>query len=88
MPRIALSNKERLQIRRYSKNTRPQPRQADIVNWFEKQFGCRLRQLTISESLSPRFSFLDTLNPSGPLGPDTYRIRAPQWPKLDLILWD
>jgi len=63
MPRIALLSEERLQIRRYFKNTRPQPRQTDIVNWFEKQFSRRIRQSTISESLSPRFSFLDTINP-------------------------
>jgi hypothetical protein len=88
MSRIALSNEERLQIRRYFKNTRPQPRQSDIVNWFEKQFGRRLRQSTISESLSPRFSFLDTLDPFGPLGTDSYRVRAPQWPILDRLLWD
>jgi hypothetical protein len=76
MPRIALSNEERSQIRRYLKNTRPPPRQLDIINWFKPKFSRRLRQSTISESLSPRFTFLDSINPSFE-GPDSYRIRLP-----------
>jgi hypothetical protein len=51
-------------MRRYFKTTRPQPRQADIAQWFGKQFGRHIRQSTVSDSLSPRFSFLDTLDPS------------------------
>lgn len=85
MPRIALSNEERQRIRRYARETRPKPRQIDIIKWFEQQYHRVIRQSTISESLSPRFSFLDTLDSAAT---EHYRSRAPQWPILDQILWD
>lgn len=87
MPRVAISNEQRLAIRRYHRETRPKPRQIDIAKWFQDTFGHRLRQSTISESLSDRFAFLDT-NDTANNPSDTYRKRPPQWPILEAILFD
>lgn len=85
MPRFAISSEQRRAIRRYHQNTRPKPRQVDIANWFEQQYNHRLRQSTISESLSDRFAFLDS---SDITTHETFRKRPSQWPILEAILFE
>ena len=69
MPAIALrpiSNAERQAIRRYYTDTNPKPRQKDIITWFQHQYGRKLAQATISNSLKDRYKHLNTPTTANP----------------------
>lgn len=84
MPRHAISSEERRAIRRWYSTQIPKPRQIDVIRWFEQNYGRELRQSTISESLSDRYSFLDT----DATGSGAYRQRSAQWPILESLLFE
>ena len=59
MPPKAISNVERQAICTYYFFQKPQPKQKDIIAWFEQQYGRKLRQATISNLLKDRYKHLD-----------------------------
>ena len=86
MPRRPISDEQRGALRRWYQRQHPKPRQSEAARWFETQFGHRITQSTVSESLSDRFTYLDT--PSAPNTTSSFRQRQPQWPILEAILFD
>lgn len=82
MPRIAVTEQQRRALRRWYFAQSPRPHHKACIDWFKNTFNQPISQSTISESLSKRFSHLDTSSAS-----DRIRQRAPQWPKLEEILF-
>ena len=85
MPRIGISDEQRRALRAWYRSQPSTVRQIDAIEWFEKQYHRRLRQSTVSESLSPRYTYLDSDTLSQP---NAQRLRQPQWPILDAILFE
>jgi len=79
---------QRLALRRYAQK-HPQLNQTALVTWFEKEFDHRLSQGTVSESLSKRFSHLDTTTIStNNTTLEKTKARSPQWPQLEAALFE
>jgi hypothetical protein len=85
MPRIAITNDQRRALRQWYQRQGPSKRQIDAINWFEREYGRRIRQSTVSDSLSEHYSHLDAANSSAT---DRSRQRQAQWPILEAILFD
>jgi hypothetical protein len=85
MPRQGISDDHRRALRAWFFSQSPRPSQKAASSWFNEQFGHRLRQSTISESLSERFSYLDVVRDNSSAA---YRSRTAQWPLLESILFD
>jgi hypothetical protein len=80
----SISDAERQAIRRYYATTNPKPRQKDIVTWFEKEYGRKLGQASISDCLQDRYKHLDAPIKADPRA---YRAREGKWPLLERILF-
>jgi len=83
MARTAISDRQRKALRTYYRSQTPRPRQRDCINWWREQFGGVIRQSSISEILSDRYSFLDEqIIPTD----NSFRQRISEWPLLEEIL--
>ena len=58
--RRALTNTERLVIRKRNKS-HPPAHQQDLADWFTKETGYKINQSMISKILSDTYSYLDNL---------------------------
>src|SRR3989339_209871 len=88
MPRRAISDQERKAIRKWYKDQEEQgskPRQTEVIDWFESQYGHKLSQSTISETLGNRYLHLDN---TATVGSSSFRQRNAHWPILEDILYD
>lgn len=79
-----LSVSQRKALRQYAK-AHPYFTQKQLQGWFETQFQRLITQPTISESLSAKYSFLDSSNQS--LSQSRQRFRAAHWPELEKALF-
>jgi hypothetical protein len=86
MPRIAITDNQRRALRAWYRCQGPSTRQKDVINWFEREYGHRIRQSTVSDSLSERYSYLDSAPNTS--ATDRTRQRQAQWPILESILFD
>ena len=84
MPKIAFSNAQRQHLRQHYFSQNPRPRQKELIEWFKGEYGRKLSQSTISESLSDTYKHLDA-------APQTkhpqFRNRQGKWPILEQILF-
>lgn len=80
----AITDEQRRALRSWYQQQGPSKKQSDAINWFERQYGRRIRQSTVSESLSKRYDFLDD-TPTSTV--DDRRQRQPQWPVLEKVLF-
>jgi hypothetical protein len=88
MPRNAITDQQRSALRRWYEDQGPSVRQIDAINWFESQYGRRLRQSTVSESLAERYSHLDAPHSVPTTSSSRYRNKQQHWPVLEAILLD
>ena len=84
MPQKAVSDTERKVIRAYYFSQKPAPKHKDIITWFEQQYGRKLGQATISESLKDRYKHLDTALAASSM---SFRQRSGKWELLEKILF-
>jgi len=87
MPRKSITNQQRKALRSWFFAQSIKPTQKACTVWFEGQFGHRISQSTVSESLSDHFQFLDESQPSASTS-EASRQRTAQWPILEAILFD
>ena len=85
MPHHPISDEQQKALRQWFQHQHPKPRQSDATRWFETKFGRQIMQSTVSESLSDHFIYLDT---APTLNTTSCRQRQPQWPILEVILFD
>ena len=83
MPRKSINNQQRKALRTWYFTQAIKPTQKACIAWFESQFGHRISQSTVSESLSDHFKHLDQTPAS-----EGSRQRTAQWPILEAILYD
>lgn len=81
MVRFLISDEQRRALRRWHQAQPKSIRQIDVINWFERQYGHRIRQSTVSDSLSKKYQFLDT-------SAQKPRLLQGNWPILETILFD
>ena len=60
--RRAVTNDERITIRRHNRE-HPSPHQGELITWFYQETGHQLNQSQISQILSSKYDYLDTLDP-------------------------
>ena len=87
MPRTGISDEQRRALRAWYRHQPPSVRQIDAINWFEREYRHRLRQSTVSEILSQRYSYLDSQSITSS-STSTFRHKQAQWPILEAILFD
>jgi len=89
--RTCISNAQRRSLRQWFQQRAGRARHIDAIDWFEKEYGYRVRQSTVSESLSERYTYLDLNQPQAESvnasSLSAFRQRAPQWPILEQILF-
>lgn len=83
--RQAVSLAEKKAIRDYYNQSAHRIPQKEVTEWFRKTYNKDLSQSTISEILSPKYSYLD--DGSVRLG-DIKKIRAPKFPLLDNAVYE
>ncbi|KAF2191763.1 DDE-domain-containing protein [Zopfia rhizophila CBS 207.26] len=80
-----ISNVERKALRRWTFAQQPRPRQKAIIDWFEAEYGRKISQSTVSESLNDYFKYLDAEDlPTD----ESFRLRSANWPILEAILYE
>lgn len=84
--RIGITNSQRAALRRHARD-HPRLRQAQLAAWYETEYGHKLSQGTISESLSNRFTELDN-DITNPAQLDRQKARSEAWPELELALFE
>lgn len=82
MPRQPITEAQRRRLRQWVSSHQPRPSQKDCIKWFKDQFNQSISQSTVSESLSHKFNYLDTLPDN-----DRVRNRAGRWPVLEDLLF-
>ena len=87
MPRTGITDEQRRALRRWYRDQPSSVRQIDAIKWFEAQFNHRIRQSTVSESLSQRYNYLDTQSVTTKPA-STLRNRSSQWSILEAILFE
>ncbi|GAB7352577.1 hypothetical protein MBLNU459_g2961t1 [Dothideomycetes sp. NU459] len=83
--RIGITNAQRAALRRHA-HTNPRLRQAQLAAWFESEFGHKVSQGTVSESLSSKFLDLDN-EITNPAHLDRQKSRSEAWPELESALF-
>jgi hypothetical protein len=86
MPRKRpISVEQRRALRHWAHHTTPKPSHKQCIEWFFEQYGHRLSQSSVSESLSATYTNLDDpiKTPSTSL-----RVRTGAWPELEAILFE
>jgi len=84
MPQHRISEAQRQALRDWYASQYPRPRQKDCVAWYLEKYGVKITQATVSESLSERWKYLDTLKNASKI---TFRQHQAQWPILEDILF-
>lgn len=84
--RKAITVEQRRELRAWARNQHPKATQKACIEWFEKQFGNRVNQCTISESLSPRYASLDDLDPDDRKA-KAQKSRPARWPEVETLLF-
>jgi hypothetical protein len=83
--RHSLTLDQRRELRRWANSQPLRPSHKACIEWFFSQYGQLISQSTVSHSLSPKYSRLDTDNPqlSGS------RLRFGNWPDVEklVLLW-
>ena len=82
--RVGVSAEQRRALRQHAR-VNPELRQAQLVAWFEATYQRKIRQSTVSESLSAKFEYLnsDTVAVQN----HRQRDRASLWPDLERALF-
>ena len=83
-PKQRILLEQRRALRAWAHKQHPKPSQKACIAWFHEQYGLKISQSTVSESLSSHFEAIDTSGDS-----QRSRIRTGQWPDLEnlLFLW-
>lgn len=76
-----ITAEQRKALRQYA-TEHPRLQQSHLKTWFEGQFERKITQPTISESLSTKYSYLDSST-----GSYRQRRRAAKWPELETSLF-
>ena len=87
--RVAITELERKSLRDYA-HIHPTIPHKEIAAWFQSTFAHRIAQSSISDSLGPRFAYLDTLSTDNLTGDgESKRRRDPSFPQLErkLVEW-
>ncbi|KAF2190409.1 CenpB-DNA-bind-domain-containing protein [Zopfia rhizophila CBS 207.26] len=84
MPPKAISDVERQALRAFYFSQKPQPKQKDIIAWFEQQYGRKLGQATISNSLKDCYKHLNNAPAASSI---SFRQRSGKWELLEKILF-
>jgi hypothetical protein len=82
--RFAITIEQRRALRKWAHQQHPKPSQKQCIEWFSQNYGHKLSQSTVSESLSSHFKDLDkAIQATGS------RLRVGQWPEVErlLITW-
>ncbi|KAF4445126.1 CENP-B-like protein 1 [Fusarium austroafricanum] len=83
--RHSLTLDQRRALRRWANNQPIRPSHKACIEWFFSQYGQQISQSTVSHSLSPKYSRLDSDNPqlSGS------RLRYGNWPDVEklVLIW-
>lgn len=83
--RHSLTLDQRRALRRWANTQSLRPSHRHCIDWFYAQYGQQISQSTVSHSLSPKYSRLDSDNPqlSGS------RLRFGNWPDVEklVLLW-
>lgn len=86
--RKALSDADRLEIRKRNK-THPPTHQKDLGVWWEEKTGHKLTQGMISRILSSQYDYVDDLNKKKDKDQlDSKRSSAGDWPELEAALFE
>lgn len=81
--RKAITHTQRKALRIWYFRQQPRPTHKGCIAWFETEFGHKLSQSTISESLSGRFAYLDSIEDSS-----ASRNRTANWEELEKVLYE
>ena len=87
--RTAITELERKSLRDHA-DLHPTIPHKDLAAWFQNTFSHRIAQSSISDSLGPRFSYLDSLSVDDLAGDgESKRRREPSFPQLErkLVEW-
>lgn len=76
---------QRRALRRWVFQQQKRPSQQQAIQWFFETFQLTIRQSTVSESLSSRYSYLDDKNIQIPTN---QRRRVAAWPLLETALFE
>lgn len=82
--RHGIQIEERKALRRWAHRQHPKPTHKQCISWFLEQFGRKISQSTVSESLSSRFQTLDDNSTTNNL--QRQRQREGLWPDLEKVL--
>jgi beta-lactamase class D len=74
----AVTIEQRVALRKWAHFQHPRPSQKQCIEWFLENFGHRLSQSTVSESLSKQYANLEASSGS--------RSRTDKWPDLEKVL--
>lgn len=85
--RLAITTEQRCELRRHAKAC-PHLRQPQLASWFEDQYGHRISQATVSESLSSRFQHLDGDTAATAFIRAQRKKRNCEWPQLEEALFE
>ncbi|EPX74558.1 ARS-binding protein [Schizosaccharomyces octosporus yFS286] len=83
--RRAITEKEKKELRNYFFNSSDKPTQSDLISWFRQRFDKDLSQPSVSQILSSRYSYLDSLND---IDGDVKRNRPAKYPILEKLLFE
>jgi hypothetical protein len=81
--RQGITIEQRKALRRWAHQQHPKPTQKQCVGWFHAEYGHKLSQSTVSESLSSHFAHLD----ESIVDPKSQRLREGCWPELEQVLF-
>ncbi len=82
-PKQQILLERRRALRAWAHSQHPRPTQKACIEWFSNQYGQRISQSTVSESLSSHFDSLDSAD-----NHHRARVRTGQWPELEKVLFD
>lgn len=87
--RKGITTEQRRELRSWAQKQYPKPTHRRCIERFEKQHDRVLSQGTVSESLSARFSYLDTPSSDGKLRELSLRNRSSHFPEVEerLFAW-
>ena len=81
--RQGITIEQRKALRQWVHQQHPKPTQKRCIEWFHAEYGHKLSQSTVSESLSSHFAHLD----ESTVDPKSQRLREGCWPKLEQVLF-
>jgi hypothetical protein len=84
--RVGITEAQKQALRTWAFNQTPRAKGSVCAQWFERTYGRKLSQSSVSEILSKKFEYLDTKTASASA---RRRQHAPRWPILEeqLVAW-